>query len=106
MSKQSTGNRNMNNFTMRDYVTGLLSVVILVVGFILSDFKSKADSLQQRHTDLAIKVSEDYPKKEELNAARAEFSAAVARVHKRIDDVGVKIDHVIEILNRRSNRKN
>lgn len=75
-----------NNFVTEAFMA-LVSLMVAIIGFAVKGFKSDHDKLKESHSNLALNVSENYAKKNDLNAARLETNAGLERIHKRIDDV-------------------
>jgi uncharacterized protein YlxW (UPF0749 family) len=79
-------------------IMGLLAMLTAVLAFNVKSYKNDHDDLKDSHNKLALRVSDEYAKKTDLNAARGEMTDSVKRVHERIDEVGQNVDHKMNTI--------
>lgn len=75
-----------------ELVVGLLAIIVGMISFNVKSFKGdhetltkEHEKLKDNHNSLALKVSENYASKTDLNLTKMEFVDAIKRVHERID---------------------
>ena len=84
-----------DNFLLK-IILGLLAVITGIIGFNLRSYKSDYDKLQDDHQGHKLNVSENYAKKNDLNAARLETTSSIARLHDKIEDSTEKLNTKID----------
>jgi predicted DNA-binding protein (UPF0251 family) len=89
----------MNAEILVDIIVGFISLVIIPSGgyfiaMVISDIKE----ITREQAALALKISEQYATKSDLNSARLETSESLKRVYDKIDSLDEKIDsHMGEV---------
>lgn len=79
-------------------IVGLLAMLVGLLGWNLSTHKADYDKLKDDHNLHKLKVSEDYAKKTDLNAARQESTDSIRRLHEKIEDVNENLGEQISEL--------
>jgi hypothetical protein len=85
----------MEKEVLWEIITGLLVIITGMIGFNLKSHKADYEKLKDSHSGLALKVSEEYAKKSDLNAARLETTESLKRVYDKIEAVDDNLDRKI-----------
>ena len=88
----------MDTYSLIEIILGLVSIVTAIIGFSVKSFKSDHDKLKESHGFLALNVSENYAKKEEMGSTRLEMNAAISRVHDKIEKSSEIMDNKMNVI--------
>jgi len=83
-------------------IVTLFALLTTVVGWNVRNYKTAQDKLRtdhdlqkDKHSELAINISENYAKKTDLNAARRETNDSLKRVYDKMDSMSEHLDKKI-----------
>ena len=85
----------MEKDILYEIIMCLMAFAVSLIGFNLKSHKTDYEKLKDGHNGLALKVSEEYAKKTDLNAARIENSESLKRVYDKIETVNDNLDRKI-----------
>lgn len=74
-------------------IVGLLTAGLGGAGWIVAKIITDIREIDRAHAALALKVSENYATKSDLNSARGETKDSLDRLHLRIDDLADNVDN-------------
>jgi hypothetical protein len=75
-----------HNF-IHEGITTIIGGVVAIIGFVSKRAVSKVDKLDESHSELKLKVAEQYVTKSYMEGHEAKTLHALERIHDRLDDI-------------------
>jgi hypothetical protein len=90
----------MDESTLSNLAQGLIAILLGIGAWMLRRIVKDLDDVEDKQTALELKVAEEYATKEDVVSVRQATNHSLDRIHKRIDDVGEKLDEKCSDISR------